>query len=149
MAELDTHLAYLRAAQAEALAAPLSARKAMLAVMLADAYADRLFAAQDATDDILVFRERLAAPSPELALVFALAAMREGGARLVTEAVAVPIEDYGRLTVEDFMVSLYNGHTVQRVRVALPDGGRRDVHEVLAAAVSRLAADHNEAPLAP
>lgn len=149
MAELGPHLAYLRAAQAEALAAPLSARKAMLAVMLADAYADRLFAAQDGIDDVLVFRERLAAGSPELALVFAIAAMREGGPRLVTEAVAVPIEEYGRLSVEDFMVSLYNDRTVQRVRVALPDGTRRDVHEVLAGAVDALARHHNEAPPAP
>lgn len=121
----------------------------MLAVMLADAYADRLFAAQDGIDDVLVFRERLAAGSPELALVFAIAAMREGGPRLVTEAVAVPIEEYGRLSVEDFMVSLYNDRTVQRVRVALPDGTRRDVHEVLAGAVDALARHHNEAPPAP
>jgi len=148
LADLGDHLAYLRAAQAEALAAPLSARKAMLVVMLADACADRLFAAQDVVDDILVFRQRLAARSEELALVFAIAAMREGGERLVTEAVAVPIDDYGRLSIEDFMVSLYNDHAVQRVLVALPDGGRRDVHEVLAGAIDALAY-HNDAPLTP
>ena len=107
-------------------------RKAMLAVMLADAYADRLFA-EDEADDVLAFRAGLAATSPELA------AMRPEGVRLVTEAVAVPIAEYGSLAVEDFMVSLYNDHSVQRVRIALPDGGRRDVHEVLAEAVDRLA----------
>jgi hypothetical protein len=108
-----------------------------------------MFGAQDQIDDILVFRERLAALSEDLALVFAVAAMREGGPRLVTEAVAVPVEEYDRLSVEDFMVSLYNDHTVQRVRVALPDGRRRDVHEVLATAINALVAHHNEAPLAP
>ena len=113
-------------------------RKAMLAVMLADAYADRLFA-EDEADDVLAFRAGLAATSPELGLVLELAAMRPEGVRLVTEAVAVPIAEYSSLAVEDFMVSLYNDHSVQRVRIALPDGGRRDVHEVLAEAVDRLA----------
>ena len=57
---------------------------------------------------------------------------------LVTEAVEVPVTDYPQLGVEDFMVSLYNGRTVQRVRVALPDGGRADVHEVLETALAAL-----------
>lgn len=118
----------------------LSRRRAMLATLLCDAYADRLFAAQTAEDDILRFRERLAAGSPALALVFALAAGRPDGPRLVTEAVRVPLGEYGRLSVEDFMVSLYNGHTVQRVRIALPDGSRRDVHEALAEAIAALGA---------
>ena len=138
MAELRAHLAYLRAALEAAQAAPLSMRKAMLAVMLADAYADRLFA-EDEADDVLAFRAGLAATSPDLGLVLELAAMRPEGVRLVTEAVAVPLAGYGALAVEDFMVSLYNDHSVQRVRIALPDGGRRDVHEVLAEAVDRLA----------
>jgi hypothetical protein len=68
----------------------------------------------------------------------ALAAMREGGPALVVEAVEVPIADYATLSVEDFMVSLYNGHSVQRVRIAGADGPRRDVHEVLAEAVAEL-----------
>ena len=112
----------------------------MLVVMLADAYADRLFAPDEAADDILEFRAGLAAASPALKLVFELAAMRPGEARLVTEAVEVPIAEYGSLPVEDFMVSLYNDHSVQRVRVALADGGRRDVHEVLAEASGALEA---------
>jgi len=137
MTELERHFSYLAEALAASRAAPLSAKKAMLAAMLADAYADRLFAADDAADDILLFREELAASSSELRLVFELAGMREGGPRLVTETVEVPIAEYGKLRVEDFMVSLYNAHTVQRVRIALDDT-RRDVHEVLAAAVGVL-----------
>lgn len=134
--DLAAHLDYLRTEQEAALAAPLSARKAMLVVMLADAYADRLFAAQTAADDILVFRDGLAAGSPALALVFDVAA---GRARLVTEAVEVPLADYGKLSVEDFMVSLYNQHTVQRVLVAGADGARHDVHAILSDAIAALA----------
>lgn len=134
--DLAAHLGYLRTEQQAALAAPLSARKAMLVVMLADAYADRLFAAQTAVDDILVFRAGLAAGSPALALVFDVAA---GRARLVTEAVEVSLADYGKLSVEDFMVSLYNQHTVQRVLVAGADGARHDVHAILADAIAALA----------
>jgi hypothetical protein len=134
MTELEQHLSYLREALAAAEAAPLSRRRVMLVVMLVDAYADRLFEASD-EGDLLVFRERLAAGSAALGLVFEIAAQREGGARLVVEAVEVPIADYARLSEPDFMVSLYNGASVQRVRVALADGGR-----VLALTVLREAA---------
>lgn len=130
--DLAAHLNYLRAEVAAAQAAPLSARKAMLAALLVDAYADRLFAAQTGADDILEFRAGLAAASPALGLVFDVAA---GRARLVTEAVKVPLAEYGTLSVQDFMVSLYNGHTVQRVLVVGTDGARHDVHAVLAEAV--------------
>ena len=140
--DLPTHLAYLRAAIAEAQAAPLSARKAMLAVLLMDAYADRLFAAQTEADDILAFRAGQAAAAPALGLVFDQAA---GRARLVTEAVQMPLEEYDRLSVQDFMVSLYNGHTVQRVLVVGADGVKHDVHAVLAEAVGVLA--HRRPPL--
>lgn len=107
----------------------------MLCVMLADAYADRLFGEQDATDDILAFRDRLAAQSEALALCLALV---RGEARLVTEAVEVPISEYGKLSVEDFMVSLYNRHTVQRVRIVRADGTRVMGHEVVGQAVGFL-----------
>ena len=107
----------------------------MLCVMLVDAYADRLFAVDPRADDILEFRAALARRHPALRSIFDVAA---GRCRLVTEAVEVPIASYGELRVEDFMVSLYNGHTVQRVRIALPDGGRLDVHEVLAEAIVAL-----------
>ena len=36
------------------------------------------------------------------------------------------------------MVSLYNNHTVQRVRIVTPDGTRHDVHAVLAEALVAL-----------
>ena len=137
MAELAAHLAYLRGELEAAQRAPLSARKALLVVMLVDAYADRLFAAQAAEDDILAFREQLAAEVPALRLVFDVAAAR---ARLVTEAVEVPIEAYDRLSVQDFMVSLYNGHTVQRVRIVAGDGTRYEAHMVLTEAVEALVA---------
>lgn len=137
MASLAQHLAYLQGEYEAARAAPLSPRKALLVALLIDAYADRLFAAQAEPDDILEFRADLAAISPALALVFALAAQRPD-TRLVTESVEIPLADYGSLPVEDFMVSLYNAHSVQRVRLALPDGGRRDVHEVLGEAIAAL-----------
>ncbi len=107
----------------------------MLAAMLADAYADRLFGEQDGTDDILAFRAGLAAQSEALGLCFALV---RGEVRLLTEAVEVPLADYGTLKVEDFMVSLYNDHTVQRVRMVLPDGSRRPAHDVVREAVGFL-----------
>jgi hypothetical protein len=107
----------------------------MLVALLIDAFADRLFAADPAADDILVFRAGLAARSPALQLVFGLCA---GHLHLVTEAVKVPIAEYSKLAVEDFMVSLYNDHTVQRVLIALPDGERQLAHPVLAEAIDAL-----------
>jgi len=114
----------------------LSRRKAMLAAYLVDAYAARLFAVRaEPAGDVLEFRAGLASAHPALAAIFDLIA---GRTALVTEAVEVPLSDYGKLGVEDFMVSLYNGHTVQRLRIVGPDGTRQDVHEVLAAAVAAL-----------
>jgi hypothetical protein len=104
---------------------------------LADAYADQLFGEQHGTDDILEFRRGLASLSPELGLCFAIV---RGEARLVTEAVQVPLSDYGQLRVEDFMVSLYNDHSVQRVRIALGDGTRLPAHDVVGQAVAFLRA---------
>ena len=134
---LGAHLSYLEAEFAASVAAPLSSRKAMLVAQLIDAYADRLFGAQDETDDILVFRDLLAARTPELAKVFGLC---RGEVRLSTEAMEVPIAEYGTLDVEDFMVSLYNRHTVQRVFLVLPDGSRELVHVVLIEAIAAVRA---------
>jgi hypothetical protein len=128
-------LAYLEEAIAEARQAMLSRKKAMLAAYLIDAYADRLFAARnEPAGDVLAFRAELAAANPALALVLELVA---GRAELVTEAVEVPLAEYGKLSVEDFMVSLYNQHSVQRVRIVTADA-RHDVHEVLEEAVRAL-----------
>lgn len=107
----------------------------MMVAMLADAYADRLFGVQTATFDILAFRAGLAARCEALAQVFAVV---RGELRLVTEAVEVPLADYGQLKVEDFMVSLYNGHTVQRVRLVLADGTRVLAHPVVDEAIGFL-----------
>ena len=104
---------------------------------LVDAYVDRLFASDAEAEDILDFRAALRKRSPALGLVMALCA-QDGSVQLVTEAVAVPVEDYGALGVEDFMVSLYNDHSVQRLRLALPDGDRCDMLDVLAEAIGAL-----------
>lgn len=118
-------------------AAPLSRRKAMLVAALADAYVDRLFDADPTVDDILVYRAEAAARSPALGQVMALCAGDTGFA-VVTEAVVVPLAEYGSLGVEDFMVSLYNDHSVQRLRLTLPDGGRSDMLDVLEKAIAAL-----------
>jgi hypothetical protein len=119
--------------------AMLSRRKAMLAAYLIDAFVDRLFAVRaEPAGDILAFRGEMAEAHPPLALVLDLVA---GRAELLLEAVEVPLADYGKLSVEDFMVSLYNQHSVQRLRIATTGGGREDVHAVLAAAVAALDAE--------
>ena len=136
-AELAKHLSNLEAEYAAALAAPLSRKRAMLVALLIDAFADRLFTAAGA-EDVLVFRAELAAKSSALALVFALAAQNSDGPQLILEPVPVPPSDYAQLSLEDFMVSLYNDHTVQRVRIAMPDGTRRDAPEILGEAIAAL-----------
>lgn len=130
----------LDAALAAARAAPLSAKKAMLAALLLDAEIDRRFAlaGSGGDRDILAFRAEFASRSAALRLIMGLAALRPDGPRLVTEAVRVPIADYPTLGTADFMVSLYNDHTVQRVLIAMPDGSRHDMHTVLEAAAADL-----------
>jgi len=114
----------------------LSRRKAMLAAYLIDAFVDRLFAARaEPAGDILAFRADIAAAHASLGLVLDLVAAR---VELRLEAVEVPLSDYNSLSVEDFMVSLYNQHSVQRLRIVLSDGMRTDVHAVLAATVVAL-----------
>jgi hypothetical protein len=138
LTDLAFHRAYLADAVAAAQAAPLSRRKALLAALLIDAQVDRRFAAGGLTDDILEFRATLAAASPALKLVFDLCAQRAGGAQLVLEAVTVPIADYGGLGVEDFMVSLYNNHSVQRLLLVGSDGERHDMMATLRDALTAL-----------
>jgi hypothetical protein len=138
LASLAEHLRYLEAEFEAARAAPLSTRKALLVAMLADAYADRLFAAQSVESDVLVFRRGLTETSIALGIIFSLTAQRPDGPRLVLEPVAIPIPPFGSLSVEDFMVSLYNDHTVQQVLIVMPDGERWDAHEVLRAGIKAL-----------
>ncbi len=137
MDKLRQHRDYLEGEWLSLKARPLSARQAMLVAALVDAYVDRLFAADAEADDILTYRAAMGTTYPALGLILALWARRPDIA-LVTEAVAVPIADYGRLSVEDFMVSLYNDHSVQRVLLALPDGTRRDMLETLREAIAAL-----------
>lgn len=116
--------------------APLSARKARLVAALVDAYVDRLFAAMPGAEDILAFRAAMAAGSPALGAIMALCG--QNGVQLATEAVAVPIADYGALGVEDFMVSLYNDHTVQRLVLVMADGSRHNMIDTIAAAIGAI-----------
>lgn len=116
-----------------------SRRKAMLAACLVDAFVDRLFAARaEPAGDILRFRAGLAAAHPPLGDIIDLVA---GRAELVLAALEVPLAEYAGLSVEDFMVSLYNQHTVQRLRIVTRAGGQDDMHMVLAAAVVALEAE--------
>ena len=107
----------------------------MLVAALIDAFVDHQFAEDPVADDLLAYRAERAARSPALALVMGLCTRQVA---VVTETVPVPISDYHRLSIEDFMVSLYNEHSVQRVRLVRPDGSREDMMETLAAAIAAL-----------
>jgi hypothetical protein len=109
---------------------PLSRKKAMLLVLLVDE------AIGAGAEDPLA--ERGAVSDAALAIVMDLAAMREGGPRLVLEPVAVTAAEAEALREADYMVSLYNGATVQRVRIAWADGRREDALAVLRQAVAAL-----------
>lgn len=139
MLSLAAHWDYLQTEWAAAQVAPLSIRKTLLVASLIDAYADRLFAADDSAEDILVFRAALVAETPALGPIFALCAQRSDAPRLVLSATEVPLSQYSRLGVADFMVSLYNNHTVQRVQFAYPDSTQLDAQTILGAAIERLA----------
>ena len=138
------HLQLVEEEYAAAAAAPVSARKAMLVTVLLDALADRVFAAarhwpperRFGADDILAFRAQIGVHSPAMRLIFSLCDERGDGTRLVTQAVEVPIADYPRLSVEDFMVSLYNRNRVQRVLLVAVDGTAQLAHPVLAEAIA-------------
>ncbi len=71
-------------------------------------------------------------------MVFALAANRPDGPQFVTEATEVALADYPSLDVADFMVSIYNDRTIQRVLIAMPDGQRLPAHTVLGEAIAAL-----------
>lgn len=139
MASLATHRAYLDEAWQAARAAPLSRRKAMLVAALLDAYVDHLFAAR-AGEDVIAFRAGMARRSPELGRVMALCGQQDGST-LMLDTVAIAVSDYASLGVEDFMVSLYNDHSVQRLRLALPDGQRVDMLALLDATMASLDQD--------
>jgi hypothetical protein len=140
---LADHLALIKAEYARSLATPLSSRQALLVAVLLDHLPDRVFSAFRteapekvySAEDILAYRALLREESPALATIFDLCAMQPGGPRLQIVAIEVPITEYPKLAVEDFMVSLYNQNTVQRVVIAWADGRQRLVHPVLGEAV--------------
>ncbi len=139
---LPNHLALLGDEYAASLAAPLSGRQAMLVAVLLDHFPDRVFAAYRGTparvlgaEDLPAYRALLRKKSAALATIFDLCALRPGGPRLLIKTVEVPLADYPKLSVEDFMVSLYNRHTVQRVMLVSADGAQTLAHEVLGEAV--------------
>lgn len=136
MDSLQQHRDYLEGEWQGLLAAPLSARKARLVAALVDAYVDRLFASAPGVDDILEFRAGMAGGSAALGRIMALCG--DKGVQLVTEAVEIPLADYPALPIEDFMVSLYNGHSVQRLRLRTADGGHHDMMETLREAICAL-----------
>ncbi|MEO5806220.1 hypothetical protein [Devosia sp.] len=137
---LEQHFALIEAEHHHSLAAPLSARRALLVAILLDHYPDRVFAAHRhqpdqvfGVEDMLAYRAELGRRSPAMAAIFALGS---GNATLRIEAVKVPIADYSSLGVEDFMVSLYNGNSVQRVMLYTPGHEPRLAHDVLSEAIA-------------
>jgi hypothetical protein len=110
---------------------PLSRKKALLLALLIDA------AIEAGADDPLAARAA-AASDAALALVMELCAMREEGARLVLETVAITAADAATVREADYMVSLYNAGTVQRVRISWTDGRRENALAVLRQAVAAL-----------
>ena len=132
------HNAYLDAAFASAEAAPLSTKRALLVALLIDAAVDRGFAPDRGDADLFVWRETVARKFPALGEVMALTWGRPDGPRLALGAVTIPLRDYGSLGIEDFMVSLYNANTVQRVLLTRPDGTTTEVHPLLKRAIAEL-----------
>ena len=125
----------ITAALAALEASPMSRKKAMLLVLLIDAAVD---AARPDGADVLAHREAVARRSEALALVMELAAIREGGARLVVEAAEVTADEYPALGEARYMVSLYNEATVPRL-VIVGAGAVRAALPVLRRAVAELA----------
>lgn len=144
--DLASAFARIEAALCVARAHPLSSRKVLLVAVLLDNFCDQAFEALRGAapaqvpfaEDVLAFREQLRVDEPALGLIFDLCALAPGGPRLVTRAIAVPIEDYCGLSIEDFMVSLYNANTVQRVVIASDGTAGRLAHAVLDEAMAYL-----------
>lgn len=137
---LAERFALIEAEYRLSLAAPLSRRKALLVAVLLDDFADRCFDAWrhepervHGAADPIAYRAELARRSPAMAAVFALGNQT---ATLRLDSVEIPIADYPALGVEDFMVSLYNGNTVQRVMLVAPGAGPVLAHAILDDAIA-------------
>jgi hypothetical protein len=114
-------------------ASPLSRKRAMLVALLIDARIDRRM-----SGDPLAYRANIAYASPDLAIVMDLAAMRDTSPVIVLEPVTISADEAKHVGEADYMVSLYNAATVQRVRIAWPDGRREDALPILRRAVAAL-----------
>jgi hypothetical protein len=141
MDELSGYLRRAEAALAEAEAAPLSVRRALLCAVLIDDLGERAFTAwtPDAgrvfgAQDALAFRRALRRRCPELGLIADLCGMSTNAPRLVAKAIPIAADALAALPTEDFMVSLYNEGNVPRVMLVARDG-ERPAHEVLARAL--------------
>ena len=143
MLTLADHFALVEDEYRASVKALLSIRQAWLVAVLIDHLPDRMFEAYRKTapekvfkaEDLPAYRAILREKSPALAIIFDLCAMRPEGPTLKVVAVEVPIAEYHKLGIEDFMVSLYNQNTVQRVVVAWGDGRQALAHEILGEAV--------------
>jgi hypothetical protein len=110
------HWRLLEEAWAASSASPLSVRKAMLVVALIDSYVDRLFG-DSGEEDVLEFRRQVASDCPTLGLVMDIAGHQVAAPTMVLSSRAVPLDRYDSLVLEDFMISVYNDHTVQELVV--------------------------------
>ena len=143
MLTLADHFALVDAEYQASVKALLSIRHAWLVATLIDHLPDRVFEAYRESapekvfnaEDLPAYRAILRQNSPALATIFDLCARRSEGPTLKVVAVEVPIAEYHNLSVEDFMVSLYNQNSVQRVVVAWGDGRQTLAHEVLGEAI--------------
>jgi len=124
-------------------AAPLSMRRALLVTALLNNLPDRVFEAErsrisalDGAEDLPAYRALLRSRSAALGTISDVANQQANGPRLELTQVSVPLEAVGTLAVEDFMVSLYNDHKVQRVVIATAEGTHALAHEVFAEAIA-------------
>jgi hypothetical protein len=135
---LSDHFALIEAELADLDAHPLAARQSRLVMVLLDKLADRAYFAWRETaperlggaEDIVAWRDLLRTRCPAMAAIFDCCALPAAGG-LVTRAVEVPIAEYPLLSTADFMVSLYNQNTVQRVLLVLPGGETQLARQVI------------------
>lgn len=132
----------LHDAFADSLAAPLSVRQVRLVLAMLDMLPAHAFAGfrsepglVDGAEDLPAYRSRLAQRAPALRLIFEGGEI-DGGSRLRLGPMPVTEGMLMTLPVEDFMVSLYNDNTVQRVFIGARDGSLRLAHEVLGEAMA-------------
>lgn len=146
---LLAHWQLLQHDLAAACAARLSLRKAWLAAVLLDHLPDRIAEACRSANqplphgapDLPAYRATLRSRSPALALLFDLVAMQPQGPGLELRLETVPSQAVGDLPVEEFMISLYNDHQVQRLMITRPDRSVSLAHELLAEAMHDLGQD--------